>query len=247
VHAAVGDRGLWDAQFDVFAERFRVVRYDLRGFGDSPLPGGPFSYVADLSALLDHLGIERAALVGNSLGGRVALDLALAQPERVSALVLVAGALGGRAPSPELEALDAEEDALLEAGRIDDAVELNLRTWLSDGLEPALRTRVAAMARRAFTTLLAAHEREPAPGPVAWLDPPAAVRLPDIGAPTLVVVGSEDVADFLAIADRLAAEIPGARQAVVAGAGHLPGLEQPNEFNRVVLEFLATVPGEPPR
>jgi 3-oxoadipate enol-lactonase len=240
VHAGIGDRGLWDEQIGPFAERFRVIRPDLRGFGGTPLPGGPFSNVNDLRALLDHLEIGRAALVGNSFGGRVCLDFALEHPERVGALVLVNSAPSGHEGSPALDALDEEEDALLEAGRIDDAVELTLRTWLGP-VGATARERVAAMARRSYEVVLAAYEREPPPGPVAWADPPAAARLTEIRAVTLVVAGADDLPDFLAISERLAAEIPGARKELVEGARHVPALERPDEFNRIVLGFLDEV------
>ncbi|MGH3014375.1 MAG: alpha/beta fold hydrolase [Gaiellaceae bacterium] len=245
LHAAVGDRRLWDGQVGALAERHLVVRYDLRGYGESPLPGGPFSYVDDLAALLDHLGIERAAVVGNSFGGKIALEFALEHPGRTRALVLVASALGGHEPSAELEAFDEAEDALLDAGKLDEAVELNLRTWL-DGpgrdaapVLPAARELVAQGQRRAFETMLAAYEGSPPPGPVRWTDPPAATRLGEVAVPTLVVAGAHDVADFVAIADRLAAGIPGARL-VVLDTAHLPGLERPDELNPLLLGFLAS-------
>lgn len=242
LHAGVGDRRLWDDQVDAFAERFRVVRYDARGFGDSPLPGGPFSFVDDLGALLDHLELERAALVGNSLGARTALEQTLAHPERTSALVLVGPPPMGAPTSAELEAFDMEEDALLEAGKAEEAVELNLRTWLADDVEAALRARVGDMQRRAFEVQLAAYAREPEPGPVGWLDdPPVWERLGDVVCPTLLVVGDRDVSDVGVAADRLAAGIAGARSVVLPGTAHLPALERPDEFNRIVLEFLSGV------
>ncbi|MGH3022306.1 MAG: alpha/beta fold hydrolase [Gaiellaceae bacterium] len=246
LHSGVGDRTLWDGQRDAFAARHLVVRYDLRGHGDSPLPGGPFSNVDDLHALLDHLGLERAAVVGNSFGGRIALDFALEHPERTAALVLVASALGGHEGSPELDELDEAEDELLEAGKLDEAVELSLRTWL-DGpkreaapVSPETRELVAAAQRRAYATIVAAYESSPEPGPVRWAEPPAATRLAEIAAPTLVVAGALDLDDFLTIADRLAAEIPGARKAVLDTA-HLPGVERPEELNRLVLDFLGGI------
>jgi pimeloyl-ACP methyl ester carboxylesterase len=201
--------------------------------------------VDDLAALLDHLGIERAAVVGNSFGGKVALEFVLEHPERTRALVLIASALSGHELSAELEAFDEAEDALLEAGKLDEAVELNLRTWL-DGpdrdaapVSPEVRALVAACQRRAFETMLAAYEGAPPPGPVRWAEPPAATRLGEVAVPTLVVAGAQDVEDFRAIADRLAGEIPGARKAVLDTA-HLPGLERPDELNRLVLDFLAS-------
>jgi pimeloyl-ACP methyl ester carboxylesterase len=159
--------------------------------------------------------------------------------------VLVASALGGHERSAELDAFDEAEDALLEAGKLDEAVELNVRTWL-DGpqreaapVPPAVRELVAAGQRQAFETMLAAYEGSPPPGPVRWAEPPAATRLAEVAAPTLVVAGVHDVADFRAIADRLGDEIPGARK-VVLDTAHLPGLERPEELNRLLLDFLAS-------
>lgn len=243
LHAGVGDRRLWDGQVDALAGQYKVIRPDLRGFGQSPLPGGPFSHVEDVRALLDHLGVERAAVVGNSFGGRVALDFALVHPERTDALVLVAAALTGYEGSAELDAFDEEEDALLDAGKLDEAVELNLRTWL-DGygrdaapIQPETRARVAARQRQAFETIVAAYERTPPPGPVAWAEPPAATRLHEVAAPTLVVACAYDHPDFRTIAELLGEGIPGAERATVETA-HLPGVEQPEELNDLVLGFL---------
>ncbi|MGH3028299.1 MAG: alpha/beta fold hydrolase, partial [Gaiellaceae bacterium] len=230
VHAGVGDRRLWDAQMEAFAEGHRVVRLDLRGFGESAIPGGPFSYVDDVRALLDHLGLERTTLVGNSLGGRVALDFVLTHPQRTTALVLVGSAVTGQEGSAFFDEFDEEEEALLDDGKLDEAVELNLRTWL-DGPEreaaavtPEVRARVAEMQRSSFETLVDAYEGSPEPGPVAWADPVAATRLADVSVPTLVVVGTLDQPDFRAISARLAAEISGAERAELETA-HLPALE----------------------
>lgn len=239
LHSAVGDRRQWDAQVDALAERYRVIRPDLRGFGDTPLPGGPFSYVEDQCAFFAHLGIERAALVGNSMGGRVALDVAIGHPELVAALVLVASALGGREPSAELAAYDAEEESLLDEGKLEEAVELNLRMWVGE-VEPEQHERIAAMQRRSLEVDTAAYEEDPPPGPVTWVDPPAHERLGEISVPTLVIVGDGDVVDMHENADRLSSGISGARKVVIGGARHLPGFERPEEFNRIMLDFLTT-------
>ena len=156
----------------------------------------------------------------------------------------VAPALTGDEGSPELDAFDEEEDALLDAGRLDDAVELNLRTWL-DGygrdaapVSPGERARVAAMQRGSFVTIVAAYERTPPPGPVSWAEPPAAARLGEIAAPTLVVTATHDHPDFRRIAARVGEGIPGAETAVME-TGHLPGVERPDELGGLVLDFLA--------
>jgi pimeloyl-ACP methyl ester carboxylesterase len=232
---------MWDAQVESFAREFRVVRYDVAGYGRSPLRGGPFSHWRDLVVLLDELRIDRAALVGNSFGGRIALDVAIGAPERVSALVLAAPGQAGWAWSEEVRRFAEEEDAALESGDLDRAVELNLALWV-DGLrrgagavDPAVRARVGEMQRLAFEIQLAAEKQEPTPGPEERPEGAPA----DVRAPTLLIVGDEDVPDMQAIAHHLAELIPGARMVVMHGVAHLPSLERPDQFNPIVREFLS--------
>ena len=241
VHAGVCDSGMWDPQWASFPAVHRTVRYDLRGFGRSPLRPGPFCHARDLLALLDRLGLERASLVGASYGGQVALEVAVARPERVDRLVLVDARLPLDDWSDQLRAFAAEEEAALERGDVDAAVEANLRMWV-DGpqrppgaADPAVRERVRGMQRRAFELQLPVDEEADEELLVTDL----AERLGEIRAPTLVVVGDEDVPDMHAIADRLAREIPGARRATIRGAAHVPSLERPEEFDELVLGFLA--------
>src|SRR5438067_4373907 len=127
IHEGIADSRMWNRQLAAYADAFRVVRYDIAGYGRSPLLGGTYSHSRDLLELLDELDIEQAALVGVSLGGRIALDAALAAPERVSALVLVAPGLPDWEWSEQVRRFGAQEDAALEAGDLAGAVELNLR------------------------------------------------------------------------------------------------------------------------
>jgi 3-oxoadipate enol-lactonase len=240
VHAGVCDSGMWDPQWASFPAVHRTVRYDLRGFGRSPLRPGPFCHARDLLALLDRLGLERASLVGASYGGQVALEVAVARPERVDRLVLVDARLPLDDWSDQLRAFAAEEEAALERGDVDAAVEANLRMWV-DGpqrppgaADPAVRERVRGMQRRAFELQLPVWEQ----AQEEVLVPDLAQRLPEVRASSLVLAGELDVADFRRIAERLAREVPGARHAVVAGAAHLPSLERPAEFDELVLDFL---------
>jgi pimeloyl-ACP methyl ester carboxylesterase len=208
----------------------------------SPLPPGPYAHARDVIEALDRHGLESVALVGGSLGGRVVLEVALARPELVRALVLIAPGLPGHAWSEELRREWAEEEAALEAGNLDAAVEANLRTWVDgprrrpEDVDPQVRALVAGMQRRAFEVQLAVEEDEE-----ELLVEDLAQRVGEISAPTLVVVGEEDQPDMHAIADRLVRELPAARRATIAHTAHVPSLERPREFDELVLPFLQEV------
>ena len=203
--------------------------FDLPGFGTEPLESDSVDY---RQFVRDRLPPEPVTLIGTSLGGRVALELALESPERVAALVLVGPGLDGHRWSDELDTFWEEEEQALARGDLDAAAQVNVRIWLADDAEPAVAALVAEMQRNAFVLQ---QGREPR---MAELDPPASRRLGEIGVPTLVVTGDEDVRDIHEIAEKLATEIPGAERATIAGSGHLPSLERPDEFDAVVLAFL---------
>ena len=218
IHGFGVDQRSWEDQFSVFSDRYTTVALDLRGFGMSSIPDGPYRYFDDLICLLDHLSIDRASLVGSSLGARVAFDFAIAHPERTKAIVSADGVPSGfqfnrppgakRGPDPRqyqrtLASLSPERQAWLKA------IVADYSRW---------------------------HRQNP--DPRVEVDPPAIQRLHDIEAPTLVIVGSDDMDDFHKAADLLAMGIARSRRHVIEGVGHLPNLEAPEEFNRVVLEFL---------
>jgi 3-oxoadipate enol-lactonase len=240
VHAGVCDSGMWAPQWRSFPPAHRTVRCDLRGFGRTPIPPEPYSHAADLAELVERLDLGPVAVVGASFGGLVALDLALAHPGHVSRLVLIGPPLPDHDWSAAFREFAAAEDAALETGRIDDAVEVNLAMWV-DGpgrspadVDPELRRQVAGMQRLAFELQLPVADL--ADDELLTEDPGA--RLGELAAPTLVVTGDLDVPDMQAIADRLVAEIPGGRRERIAGAAHLPSLEQPAVFDALALEFL---------
>jgi 3-oxoadipate enol-lactonase len=242
VHAGICDSRMWDPQWTTFPREHRTVRYDLRGFGRSPLTPGPPADARDLAALLDGLGVERAALVAASYGGRVALELAVVRPDLVELLVLAGASLPGHDWSPAVRASFAEEEAALERGDLDAAVEANLRTWV-DGVgrapgavDAAVREAVGRMQRRAFELQLPFADNEEEE---EELEPDWPKRLGTIQVPTLVLVGDHDQPDSHAVAARLAGELPKARTATIAGAAHLPSMERPAEFDRLVLAFIA--------
>jgi pimeloyl-ACP methyl ester carboxylesterase len=238
-HAGFVDRRMWDEQFPEFAQHYRVVRYDRRGFGDSELTPGPFSHRRDLYQLLKFLDIERAHLLGCSAGGAAVLDFALEHPEMTASLTLVSSALGGyqfqgAMPQPLQDLM-----AALQAKDIDTAAELAVRLWIDgpqrtpDQVDARIRARGREMSRSALPNVFVAEEP---------LDPPAIQRLHELAVPTLVVVGDLDDASIATIGGLLATRIAGARRVVISGAAHLPNMEKPEEFNREVLAFLRQVP-----
>ncbi|MCX5228203.1 alpha/beta hydrolase [Streptomyces sp. NPDC006553] len=234
LHSGVCDRRMWDGQFHVLAEAgHRVVRCDLRGFGDTPVDAA-HTHADDVRDLLDHLGVERAAVVGSSFGGEVALELAVRHSGHVSALALLASGIPGFAPGDELRAWGDREDELLEAGDLDGAVELNVDTWLGPEAGPEARALVREMQRHAFEVQLAAPEEfHPVTPEVTAGD------LAGIEVPALVAVGAHDLPDVRAVADDLTRLLPAARRVDLDWAGHLPALERPAETARLLTAFLA--------
>ncbi len=228
LHSGVTDHHSWDGVAAAMAPSHTVIRYDLRGFGASPPPASGFRHLDDLVAVLEYLDVEAAAFAGNSFGGKLALDLAAAQPDRVTALAMLAAPIAGWDWSAEVRAYgDAEEEAL-EAGDLDAAVQLNLDTWVRGPVRewsPPLRAIAAAVEpsmRTALTNQTTVDELE--------LDddhPAGADRLGDIRVPTLVGVGDRDVSDFVTIAHHLASGIAGAEFVAFPDAGHLVPVEQP--------------------
>jgi 3-oxoadipate enol-lactonase len=208
---------------EALAPEHEVVTPDLPGWGESPLPTEAFSFVDFVAELLPGV------LVGNSFGGAVALRTALAHPKKVERLVLVGSGLPAWDWTEEMRNYFAAEQTAIEEGDLDAATEINLTFWV----DPSKHDEVRPQQRRALE-LQSAHE-EPQ---VIWPEPERA--LSSLTMPTLVIVGANDKGDFQAIAQHLAEEIPDSELAIVPGAGHLVGLDEPEELNALLLEFLST-------
>lgn len=227
---------MWEPQVKAFAGSFDVIRPDQRGFGKSELPPTPWSPVEDLLGLIDELGLKPAHLVGCSMGGAIAIDFALDHPDRISKLVLVGSAIGGFAFRPEHAHLFGEAASARKAGDLDALNEAMLHLFLDGPQRP--RGYVAEPMRSLFLDMNAIavranHEKAP-PAQNAL----AIRRLHEITAPTMVIVGDQDVPTVLEAADVLVESIPNARKAAIHDAAHLPSLEHPDEFNHLVLDFL---------
>lgn len=241
IHAGVVNLGMWEAQMGPFARHHRVIRYDVRGWGETAEPPLPYSDHEDLRSLLDHLGITQAVLVGCSHGGKIALDFALAYPEMVSGLVLVGSGLGGYKFTMEgmTEKVEAMR-AAYERGEIDLAAEISTQVWY-DGLtrspeqvEASGRVKINQMIRHTF------HLPEGG-GQLQELSPPAINRLGEINVPALIIVGDQDAPDIQRIAGLLQEKLPSARKIILADTAHFPNMEKSAEFNRIVLAFLEQI------
>jgi 3-oxoadipate enol-lactonase len=226
LHEGVVDSRIWDRVVPLLAGELRVIRYDQRGFGKSPMWTGPYSPVDDLMSILDAAGVERAALVGASRGGRIALEAALEQPKRVSALVLVGSGLSGHAidleVTPDQEARWEKAEA---AANYTAMAELDMEFWAPLGSDEALRAMFIENAH-------ASNSDDPA------VEPAAASRLGEIRVPTLVVTGARDVPAMTEIGDLLHGSIAGAERAAIEDADHMIPWRSPEELSHLVLRFV---------
>ena len=239
LHANVADRRMWHGQWSALTSAHPVASYDRRGFGDSrTLQPAPHSNVADLWAVMDSLGYDKAVLVGCSLGGRVAIDATLARPDRVSGLVVVAPGVSG-APAPQHgEPVKSIMDAISAAealGDLDAKNELRARLWLDGPLSTA--GRVGGDARQLFLSMNGKALRAAHPG-AATEESSAWERVEAIRAPTLVLWGDLDLPLLQERCSVLAQRIPGAESFVLRGTAHLPALEAPQQFNSMLRRYL---------
>jgi 3-oxoadipate enol-lactonase len=246
-HGGLVDHHLWDDQFDAFAQHFKVIRYDIRGFGASGMLSKgmePYSMERDLHSLLQFLGIEKTYVLGLSLGGTLAIDFTLQYPEMVDALITVGSGLSGfewGEPDQELMAKFAAMEEAFKSGDIARSVEISLQLW-TDGpyrtpqqVDPQVRERVRVMTTHNYER---GDDEDVQP---QEMEPPAAGRLSEIHVPVLIIVGGQDAEAILKIADTLEKSIAGAKKVVIPGAAHHPNMEKPQEFNRAVIEFLEQI------
>ena len=227
LHMGVVDSRIWDPVVPLLAQRHRVIRFDQRGYGQSPTWTGPYSPVDDVVSVLDATGVDRAALVGASRGGRIAIQVALTRPERVSALVLVSSGLSGH--PLQLDATPEQEERWERAEAAGDfgaMAEIDLEFWAPMAVDAELRAIFVENAE-------ASNSADPA------REEPAVDRLAEIAAPTLVITGGHDVPALNEVGALLAREIPGARSAVIDEADHMVPWRAPEELAQLIVSFLA--------
>lgn len=235
IHGHTLDIRMWDDQFEPLARHYRVIRYDMRGYGKSALPTAEsYAPADDLMALLHHLGLKYAHILGLSRGGGVAIDFALTYPEATDTLIVVDTALRGF----QWETFGTSLSQVQSAGRTS-GIEAARQRWLDDALfAPALENpRVATRLKQMVADYSGWHWINN--DTIRLLDPPSIQQLDRISIPTLIIVGERDLPDFHTIAETLHQRIPNASKVVMPGVGHMSNMEDPERFNEIVLGFLA--------
>lgn len=236
IHGGLTDSHMWDDQFEYFPRHFRVIRYDARGFGQSGIPRKPFYPHKDLKALLDFLGIKKASILGLSMGGAFATDFTLEYPEMVRGLILAVPSVHGFEYSEEFLKKGLELFSInLEKGAEEATRELFEDPFWSYIVPPVhhpARNRIREMARHFFRVF------RWDPSLMQAASPPAIQRLSDITVPTLLIAAGNDHPENLTVIQRLEAEIRGVEKVEINDACHMMNMERPEEFNRIVYEFL---------
>ncbi len=238
IHAGVADMSMWDEPFRMFSKRFRVVRYDMRGFGASKTEAVEFSNRQDLLSLMDHLKIDKAILVGNSRGGIIALDFALEHPSRMAGLISVAGGISGfeAEPTAEEKAVFDKVEALFEKKDFEAIAKMEADIWVNGPVQKAGRApkKIWEQAHRMILHNYRTHTAEAKP---IRLNPLAIGRLGELRVPVLVMIGDLDESTTQAAMAHLAAKAPNARRIVYKNTAHMISLERSKEFIREVKAF----------
>ncbi len=242
IHAGFLDSRMWDEQFKLLSDKYRVVRYDVRGFGRSDIAKTRFSDAKDLHDLLKQLSISKASIIGVSNGGRIAFDFAVSYPEMLEKLVLVApGIRGYKVSGPEEEALWNQfeesmkpQEVADKEGRAKDAVEMDVNAWAS-AQSPASRTLIFGIAMDNF------HVQRENPWKLQDSpEPPSFQRLSEIHAPTLFIVGDRDVPAQVLMVENIYRQMPGSKRILIPGADHIANMSKQKEFNEAMFEFLGS-------
>jgi pimeloyl-ACP methyl ester carboxylesterase len=236
LHAGIADRRMWDQHLAPLAGAgYRAVAVDLPGFGEAATAPGPVAHWEDVLATMDALGMDRASILGNSFGAAVALRVAVTAPGRVrSPLLFSAPAVPEPDPSAELLAIWEAEEAALEAGDVEGAVEAVVSAWVRPEAGDEVRQRIATMQRGNYEGH-SGQEPDQAADPLEQ----GPALLAAVECPALIAAGEEDLVDFKNAVRELGAALPRAETTLIPDCGHLAPLEAPEEFRRLAIEHLS--------
>lgn len=236
LHAGVADRRMWDPQFDWLSTSFRVIRWDARGFGSTPHVPGPFSYAADVLAVMDALKVSRATLIGCSFGGSTAIRVGLDNPDRVARLVLIGTGLHGFIPAGPQPAIAKDIEAAEVAGDREQLLALEEKLWIlgaarDEGqVDPTFLALCRDMLRAGLQPDNGATSQDRLTSDVG--------RVSELRMPVLLVVGDQDAEAIHDVARLLFSEVPRIHTKVISDSTHLPSLERPEQFNAILAGWL---------
>lgn len=239
LHSGIADRRMWAGQCSEFSRHFQVIMPDFRGYGKSSAPDGPFRHCEDIHALIRHLGFTSVNIAGCSLGGKVAIEMAIAYPEMIRRLVLIApGMAGYEYRDEETLAKDAVLEGLIGSGRREEVADMLVDIWVvglkrrREAVDSAARALVREMILDNYASVTDMYPEAPSGFNLMS-------RLAEITVPTLVMIGDSDLPDMQVISQLVGDGIRGAKRLLIPGAAHLPNLENPTLFSQSVIDFLA--------
>jgi pimeloyl-ACP methyl ester carboxylesterase len=240
LHAGVADHTMWEPQLASFSHSHKVITYDLRGFGVSRSEQASFSNTQDMRDLLTHLGVDKAVIIGNSRGGRIAIDFALAYPQMTSAVVWICGGLGGMDGDATQQEIDwfNNLETIWESKDWATLSDLEAHTW-ANGIGQSEDRAPAHVRDKVRRMIYSNYTREGAEGEPRPLDPPAIDRLHEITCPLLLIIGDLDTSGTRQSAAILAEKLPNAELVHFPNVAHMVSMEEPDKFNALVLDFLA--------
>ncbi|MBO8171706.1 MAG: alpha/beta hydrolase [Bacillaceae bacterium] len=237
IHGLNLDTRMWDDQFEVLSEQYRVIRFDLRGMGKTVMTDQPFTMYDDIKGLMGALEIEKAHVMGLSVGSYAAMEFALAYPDAVDRLIVVSPGLPGMERS-EIRQNDVERfQEVLQSGDLDRIADMEVQMWY-DGPGQSPDPERQAGRDRFRRMIMDAYAQPPVTNMPGKLDPSPADRLHELQMPVLVVTGDRDYPEVRELAQRIEAKAPRVKNVVMEGSAHIPPMDQPEVFNQAVLAFL---------
>jgi 3-oxoadipate enol-lactonase len=239
LHSGIADHRMWAGQRREFSRHFQVIMPDFRGYGKSSAPDEPFRHYEDIHRLIQHLGFTSVNIAGCSLGGKVAIEMAIAYPGMVSRLILIApGMPGYEYRDEETLAKDAILERLIASGRREEVADMLVDIWVvglkrdRERVDSAARALVREMVLDNYASVT---DRFPEAAP----EFDVMSRLAEIRVPTLLMIGDSDLPDMQTVSQLVAHRIHGTKRQLIPNAAHLPNLENGTLFNQSVIDFLA--------
>lgn len=237
LHAGIADSRMWEEEFQSLSAKCKVIRLDIPGYGESQLTGGPFSYCEIISEVLDHFAIERAHIIAASFGATIAIDFCLLYPEKCKKLILISPALRGWEESNIITTYEEKEERLLEAGKYQEAAQLNYDTWIARGrdgkvLSDDRKNLLLAMQIKA-SEMPTPDDAQPVEEVESHME-----RIREIKHPVLIINGALDIPDFLTMGNLLFRATSFSKRVVIPNTAHLPNLEVPQFTTPLITLFL---------